>query len=311
MLLGRAVLAVTDRGPVRRLFSHSGPGRTLALRFVAGETLDEAIEVARRLNGRGAIVSMDHLGEHVTDPGLAHQARDDYLACLDRIGAEGLDANISVKLTQLGLGLDDGLAAASLAALAQRALDIGTSVSIDMEESRHTQATIDIYSALQPQYGNLGIAVQSYLRRTERDLARLMALGGHIRLCKGAYQEPADLAFTRQADVDAAYDRALQALMAVDGVMPAIATHDRDRIALAERLAPTRRGYFEFQMLYGVRRPLQDELLDAGYPLRIYVPYGSAWYPYLTRRLAERPANMAFFLRAALGRNGDGDAAAL
>ncbi len=300
-LLGRAVLAVTGRSAVRRVFTESGPGRSLALRFVAGETLEKAVAVARRVNERGAKVSLDHLGEHVTEPSLAVAARDDYLACLDRIGAEGLSANISVKLTQLGLGLDDDLAAESLAALARRARELGTSVSIDMEESRHTEATIALYSALQPEFGNLGLAIQSYLRRTSVDVERLIPLGGHIRLCKGAYREPESIAFTRQADVDAAYDRALAILMAAEAVMPAVATHDEERIALAKRLAPTRRAYYEFQMLFGVREPLQEELVADGYPLRVYVPYGSAWYPYLTRRLAERPANLAFFLRAALG----------
>ncbi len=299
-LLGRGVLALTERAPVRRLFTESRPGRALARRFVAGETLDEAMAVAEGLNARGARVSLDHLGEHVTDRSLALVARDDYLACLDRVGTAGLRANISVKLTQLGLGLDDDLAAESLATLARRAGEAGTSVSVDMEESRHTEATIEIYAALQAEFGNLGLAIQSYLRRTPTDLDRLTGLGGHLRLCKGAYQEPPDLAFTRKADVDAAYDRAAQLLMGVEGVMPAIATHDTDRIDLVKRLAPHRTAYYEFQMLYGVRPTLQDELLGSGYPLRIYVPYGSAWYPYLTRRLAERPANVAFFLRAAL-----------
>ena len=301
-LLGRGVLGVTRRSWVRRIFTESGPGRSLARRFVAGETLEEAVDVARGLNERGAVVSLDHLGEHVTERAPAESARDDYLACLDRIGTARLHGNISVKLTQLGLGLDDELAAESLAALAGRAAELGTTVSVDMEESQHTEATVALYEDQQRRSGNLGLAIQAYLRRTAGDVERLAGLGGHLRLCKGAYKEPAEIAYQRRGDVDANFDRVLRTLMARDDVMPAIATHDHERIDLALQLLRDRSGEYEFQMLYGVRPSLQDELLGAGHPLRIYVPYGSAWYPYLTRRLAERPANVAFFLRAAVGR---------
>lgn len=300
-MLGRAVLGVTRQSYVRRLLS-SGPGRALANRFVAGETIDDAIEAARTLNESGASVSLDHLGEHVSERGLAETARDAYLACLDCIGAEGIDANISVKLTQLGLGLDDALAADSLKALAARAAALGTTVSVDMEESQYTEATVAMYERCQTDAGILGLAVQSYLRRTEADVTRLATLGGHIRLCKGAYKEPAALAFQRKGDVDASFDRSLRLLMGNNSVKPAVATHDSDRIDLAKELLSGRSGPFEFQMLYGVRTPLQRELVAEGFPLRIYVPYGSAWYPYLTRRLAERPANLSFFLRALVGR---------
>ena len=301
-MLGRAVLGVTRQSYVQRLL-RSGPGRTLAKRFVAGETIDEAIDAARALNEAGATVSLDHLGEHVHERSLALKARDDYLACLDRIGTEGIDANISVKLTQLGLGMDDELAAGSLQALEARAAEVGTNVSIDMEESKHTEATIGLYERCQTADGILGVALQSYLRRTERDVERLGGRGGHIRLCKGAYKEPPELAFQRKADVDASFDRSLRLLMANDSVKPAVATHDLARIALTKRLLAKRSGDFEFQMLYGVRNPLQRELLRDGFPLRVYVPYGSAWYPYLTRRLAERPANLWFFVRALFGRS--------
>ncbi len=299
---GRALLAVTDRKSVRRFATGTRPGRAVARRFVAGETLDEAAAVSRELMARGARVSLDNLGEHVSDPSQALAARDDYLACLERIAVDVLDANISVKLTQLGLGLDDDLARESLDRLAARAQEIGTTVTVDMEESALTSTTIDVYAEVQRARGNIGLAVQAYLFRTASDLDRLIPLEGHIRLCKGAYAEPPDVAYQDKSEVDANYDRLLEVLMAAEQVRPAVASHDTDRIAAARKLAPSRSGYFEYQMLYGVRTRLQDEMLAAGETLRVYVPYGVAWYPYLTRRMAERPANLGFFLRALFSR---------
>lgn len=301
-LVGRALLAVTERGPVRRLFTETRPGRALSTRFVAGETLEDAAAVARTLNESGARVSLDHVGEHVTDLGQARLARDDYLACLDRIAEDGLDANISVKLTQLGLGIDDDLVVESLDSLAVRAGEIGTTVTVDMEESRYTDATIAGYETVQRRHGNVGIAVQSCLRRTRDDLDRIVPLGGHVRLCKGAYAEPPEVAYQARSEINESYDRLLRLLMSVETIRPAIASHDEARIALALELADSRIEYFECQMLYGVRQRLQSRLLDEDVRLRIYVPYGVAWYPYLTRRLAERPANLWFFLRALVGR---------
>lgn len=302
-LIGRGLLSVTETSPVRRVITGTRPGRAVSRRFVAGETLDDAIAAATRLNANNASVSLDHLGEHVTDPAKAEVARDDYLACLDAIGDHGIDGNISVKLSQLGMGLDDGLATQSLDALAVRAAEVGTTVTVDMEESAVTGSTIGIYSAVQKQRGNLGIAVQAYLRRTPRDLDTIMPLGGHIRLCKGAYAESEDVALQTRSEVDAAFDRLAHILMSDDSIKPAIASHDTERLDVAASLAATRSGPFEYQMLYGVRIGLQERLLAAGDALRIYVPYGVAWYPYLTRRMAERPANMMFFLRALLSRD--------
>ena len=250
----------------------------------------------------GAQVSLDHLGEHVTDGVAAVAARDDYLQCLDRIYESELDANVAVKLTQLGLGFDDGLAVKSLDALAARAANAGTTVTVDMEESELVEKTVAVYETVQARHGNLGIAVQSYLYRTPADLDRIVVHGGHVRLCKGAYAEPAEVAHQDKDRVDAAFDTLTRRLMATPGIMPAIATHDDKRIDLARGLAENRNRPWEFQMLYGVRRNLQRSLLDEGYPVRVYVPYGTAWYPYLTRRMAERPANVAFFVRAAVGR---------
>jgi proline dehydrogenase len=301
-LVGRTVLGVTNRKVVRRIITATRPGRAVATRFVAGESLDDVVRVARELNGRGAAVSLDHLGEHVADQAQAVAARDDYLACLDRIGVEGIDGNISVKLSQLGMGLDNELAAASLDTLAVRAAAVGTTVSVDMEESTVTGTTIDLYREVQSRRGNLGIALQAYLHRTPADLDALLPLGGHIRLCKGAYAEPESVALQTRRQVDAAFDHLLEPLMRDERVTPAVATHDSGRLDTARRLAAGRAGRWEFQMLYGVRPALQDSMLTAGDALRIYVPYGIAWYPYLTRRLAERPANLAFFMRALVSR---------
>ncbi|HHC08401.1 MAG TPA: proline dehydrogenase [Actinobacteria bacterium] len=301
-LFRRAVLTVTHRGPVRRLITGTAAGRRLSHRFVAGDDLADAETVARRLNAEGFRVSLDHLGEHVADRKEALRARDDYLACLERIAAAGLDANISVKLTHLGLDFDRAFAADALVELAAKAKEVGTTVTVDMEESRYTEATIELYAGAQAELGNLGIALQAYLHRTADDLVRLLPLGGHIRLCKGAYAEPPEVAFQRREDVDANFDHLLRILMAAPDVVPAIATHDDARIRLALRLAADRVGPWEFQMLYGVRRDLQRRLVAEGHALRVYVPYGSAWYPYLTRRLAERPANLLFFGRAVVGR---------
>ena len=301
-IFGRGVLGVTDRKVVRNLITNTRPGRALSRRFVAGETLEEAIVAASDLNARNAAVSLDHLGEHVTDRAQAEAARDDYLACLDAIGDHAIDGNISVKLSQLGMGLDDDLAAESLDELARSALEVGTTVSVDMEESAVTDLTIDIYSGAQKAHGNLGLAVQAYLHRTPQDLDTIMPLGGHVRLCKGAYAESDEIAYQSRDEVNASFDRLTHLLMGDDGVKPAIASHDADRLEVARRLASGRSGPFEYQMLYGVRTALQDQMLTAGEPLRVYVPYGVAWYPYLTRRMAERPANVTFFLRAAVSR---------
>ncbi len=298
-LLFRLVLLVTGWGWVRRLFTRRA-GRRLAMRFVAGESLDEAVTVTRRLNDAGFTVSLDHLGEHVTTRAEAERARDDYLDCIDRIGAEALDANISIKLTQLGLGLDDALVAESLDRLAQAAGAIGATVTVDMEGSALTDATVSLYEDAQRRHGNLGLALQAYLYRTAADLDRIIPLGGHIRLCKGAYDEPAEVAHQRRSEVDGSFDSLATTLMAAGTTHPAIATHDEKRIDHVRSLS--RAEPFEFQMLFGVRGRLQSQLREAGCAVRVYVPYGDSWYPYLTRRMAERPANLWLFVRAAFGR---------
>lgn len=300
-VFSKVVVTTTQARPVERLITGSRPGKALARRFVAGDTLDEAVAVARELNSNGFLVSLDLLGEEVHDRDSAVSARDEYLESLERIADEQLKSNISVKLTQLGLTIDEGVAIELLDSLASRADQIGTTVTIDMEDSRYTDATVRIYEKAQSLHGNLGVALQAYMRRTPADLERLMPLGGHLRLCKGAYVEDADVALTTKAEVDAAFAAQLTSLMSFDAVRPAVATHDLELVGLTRQLARDREHAFEFQMLYGVRTGLQRELVAEGFTLRVYLPFGSQWYPYLTRRLAERPANAWFFARSVFG----------
>lgn len=298
----KAVLVITRWRWVRWVFTKTRVGRRVSLRFVAGETLTQAIDVARKANGAGMPVSLNLLGEHVTEPAEADGIFDQYVAAIDALAANGVDGNISVKLTQLGLGRDDTRCSMLLGRLAKHALAAGTTVTIDMEDSSFTDATLDLYESAQREHGNLGVALQAYLKRTPDDLARIARLGGHVRLCKGAYDEPEAIAYRTRSRVNTAYDTLMVALMADEGVMPALATHDHERIAVARAAATERSTPFEFQMLYGIRVSLQDELVASGVPLRSYIPYGEAWYPYLTRRMAERPANLWFFVRALFGR---------
>ena len=301
-MFSRATIAVTHAKPVEKVVTETRPGRALARRFVAGDTLDEAAAVALRLNAEGFLVSLDLLGEEVHDEASAHVATDEYIQSLERINEAGLDANISVKPTQLGLSIDESIAFEAIDRLGEKASEVGTTVTIDMEDSRYTEATIRLFEKGQASHGNYGIAIQSYLRRTPEDLERLVGLGGHIRLCKGAYVESEDVALTSDHEIDAAYARQLEVLMTSPSTKPAIATHDSSLLDLAAQLAEDRKENFEFQMLYGVRTDVQKQLVADGHPLRIYLPFGSQWYPYLTRRLAERPANAWFFARALLGK---------
>jgi proline dehydrogenase len=298
----RAVVATAGAAPVRKTITGSRAGRALAHRFVAGDTLAAGAAVAGHLNREGLMVSLDLLGEEVEDRDGAKRAADEYVEALERIPADGLAANISVKLTQLGLAIDRDMASAAVDRLAAAASSAETTVTIDMEDSRYTEATVDIYADAQARHGNLGVCLQAYLHRTQGDLERLLPLGGHIRLCKGAYVEPPEAAHQRSGDIDAAFGRLLHVLMEEPGVRPAIATHDPRLIGHTLHEAERRREGFEFQMLYGIRADEQRRLVHEGHDVRIYLPYGSAWYPYLTRRLAERPANAWFFLRALFGR---------
>ena len=301
-VFSRLVVAVAESAPVRSTFTNTRAGKALVRRFVAGDTLAEAIEAAKKLNRQGMKVSLDLLGEEVNSAVEVEAALAGYVSCLDQMAGNSVDGNVSIKLTQLGLAFDAGLARATLHRLAESAAGLGLTVTIDMEDSAYTEDTVEIYADAQRRYGNLGLALQAYLYRTSDDLLRLMPLGGHLRLCKGAYVEPEAVALQSPAEIDAAFARLLTVLMGFEEVTPAVATHDPKLIELARQLDHQRRQPFEFQMLYGVRPQAQMELAAAGYPIRIYVPYGSRWYPYLVRRLAERPANLGFFLRALVSR---------
>lgn len=296
------VLGVTDQRITRKLITDTKAGRAVAHRFVAGTELGEAVAVGKSLNDAGLKVSLDYLGEHVTSADEADTATASYVDCIHQIGENGLDANVSIKLTQVGMGFDDDVAAKNLDRIAGEAVVVGTTVTVDMEESDHTESTISLYERAQTAHGNLGIAIQAYLHRSADDINRILPLGGHIRLCKGAYAEPSDLAHQSGSAVDEAFDRLTEMLMESSDVVPAIATHDDARIGCALTHSKVRSAPWEFQMLYGVRRNRQIELAAKGHDMRIYVPYGEAWYPYLTRRMAERPANLTFFLRALVGK---------
>lgn len=301
-MIRSAVLAVTNRSVTRKLVTDTPMGKAVAHRFVAGTELSEAIAVAQALNSEGLKVSLDYLGEHVEMIEEADAATQSYLRCIEAISEHDLDANISVKLTQLGMGLDNEVAARNLDAIAKAAVRRGKTVTVDMEESAHTETTVSMYEDAQKRHGNLGIAIQAYLHRSWSDVERLNPLGGHIRVCKGAYVEPADVAIQSGDEIDESFDALTHLLMSSDGAIPAIATHDDARIDPAIELAAGRSAPWEFQMLYGVRRDRQAQLVAEGHDVRVYLPYGEAWYPYLTRRLAERPANLAFFARALVGK---------
>ncbi len=274
--------------------------RKLASRFVAGETIADAIATARDLNATagGLSVSLDLLGESVLHAEEAQRACATYLELLDRIHAARVNANVSVKLTQMGLEIDEALCIRNMKSIISKAKHHDSFVRIDMEQSSLTAKTLQLFTdVLYPECGNaVGVVLQSYLRRTAADVDAMIALGARVRLCKGAYQEPDDVAFPDKKDVDANFISCMERLLE-RGNYPGIATHDEKIIAHAKAFARTRgitAARFEFQMLYGVRRDLQNRLRREGYNMRVYVPFGTHWYPYLMRRLAERPANIAF-----------------
>ncbi|HJR17537.1 MAG TPA: proline dehydrogenase family protein [Gemmatimonadales bacterium] len=274
--------------------------RKLASRFVAGETIDEAVRAARELAGQGITPSLDLLGESVTAEAEAVAARDQYLAMLERMAAQGVEVNVSVKLTQMGLDISEDLCHANMDRILEKARELRGFVRLDMEGSAYTQRTLDFFTTrLFGTYGShCGVVIQSALRRSESDIDNLIAMKARVRLCKGAYLEPPDVAFPDKADVDRNYVQLLERLL-LRGNYPGIATHDETIITHARQFVRRQNigaERFEFQMLYGVRRDLQTRLRQTGYNMRVYIPFGTQWYPYLMRRLAERPANIAFIL---------------
>jgi proline dehydrogenase len=286
-----------------------------ASRFIAGEKLDDAIQVVKTLNAKGINATLDRLGEHVTNPEEARQATQEIIQIFQTIDQTGVSANVSVKLTQLGLALSEELCAENVARILECARETGNFVRFDIEDSPWVDATLRLYRKMRFERGfrNIGVAIQAYLYRSEQDIRRLAEERGRVRLCKGAYKEPADIAFPKKSDVDANYDRLARTLVVAskaegspalsqDGKtppLPALATHDEARIKQAKDFARSTglpKNALEFQMLHGIRRDLQEKLAGEGYPVRVYVPYGTEWYPYFTRRLAERPANLWFFI---------------
>lgn len=313
-MLRTFLIALSQAAWARRLAMSIPLARRTALRFVAGEELDDALRVVRELNQAGMLVTLDLLGEHTEDAAAAEQAAQQIIHTLERLAEGALRASLSIKLTQIGLKLDEELCAANLARVLQAASRHHIFVRIDMEESACVEATLRLYRLMRREgFSNLGVVIQSYLYRSQADTRALLAEEAPIRLVKGAYKEPPELAYPQKTDVDAAFDRLsamiLQASLEynpspadIQGTWPplaAIATHDEARIQFAEHEAQSlglEKSRLEFQMLYGIRRELQRALQERGYPVRVYVPFGREWYPYFMRRLAERPANLWFFI---------------
>jgi proline dehydrogenase len=303
--LRRALLHLSGAAWARRIVSNLDVAWAVASRFVAGETVSGAMAAAQALNAAGMRVTLDYLGESVTTATEANSARDEILNLLDQIEVTGVNANVSVKLSQLGVKIDPALALANVRQIAEKARAYNNKVRIDMEDSPLVDTTLEIYRTLRDADGlsNVGVVIQAYLHRSEADVRRLVEEGAWVRLCKGAYAEPADVAFANKADTDANFVKLTQMMLSeearANGVYLGVATHDEKMIqatidyANAHQIPPTA---YEFQMLYGIRRELQESLVQRGYRMRIYVPYGAAWYPYFVRRLAERPANMWFFI---------------
>lgn len=297
-MLRSALLYLSNQPRVFRFVRNNRLAKRFARRFVAGEALDDALGAVRALNDKGITASLDLLGESVTNEREARAAGTAYVAMLDRIHAQGVDANVSVKLTAMGLDISEDLCVDIMHDVLGRAQSLDSFVRLDMESTAYTERTLRLFEdRLYPTYkDHVGIVLQSYLYRTASDVERAIQLQCRVRLCKGAYKEPASLAFPQKRDVDANYLKCMQALLE-HGNYPGIATHDPELIEAARRFVTERRidrSRFEFQMLYGVRRDLQEQLVRDGYRMRVYVPFGTQWYPYLMRRLAERPANVAF-----------------
>lgn len=277
--------------------------RRVSRRFVAGETLDEAIQVVKKLNERRIQVTFDQLGESVTKESDARAAKDGYLRALDAIAAAKVSSQVSVKLSQMGLDLSPDLCLDNMRQIVGKAKEIGTQVTIDMEDSKHTQATLNIFKTLREEFDNVGIVIQAYLYRSEEDIKALVSMSATVRLCKGAYKEPAQVAFPQKKDVDANMLKLSQMFLPPNGKSNGaylqLATHDEKIINWAKQYTAENkvdRNRFEFQMLYGIRNDLQRKLAAEGYTMRVYVPYGTHWYPYFMRRLAERPANVIFLV---------------
>jgi proline dehydrogenase len=308
-VLRSALIALSKNKTLQDLIVQVPISRQMARRFVAGETLDEAIAAVKSLNAQGMLATLDHLGENVATQAEAVAAADEYLIALDALDEARVACNVSVKLTQMGLDLGDDFCFDNVSRIVCDAAALGNFVRVDMEGSPYTERTIGIYRRLRQKYSNVGIVIQAYLHRSQADVESLIADGmGHFRLCKGAYDEPASIAYRERPRVTQALNELARTCLTpearANGAYPAIASHDTEvtnfvrAYAYQHDIPPTA---YEFQMLYGIRRELQTKLVRQGHKMRVYVPYGTHWYPYFMRRLAERPANLLFFLRALVG----------
>ena len=298
-MIRSALLALSNSPKFAQWVTSNGSTRRMARRFVAGETLDEALAAARVCNNLGMHTSLDYLGENVSGIEDAHRARDTYLQIFERIASENVNANVSCKLTQLGLDISPEFCDGLVMSVVERAAQHDNFLRVDMEGSIYTQRTVEIVKRIRARNPAVGTVIQAYLYRSEGDIRDLMAYGCRIRLCKGAYKESAEVAFERKRDVDNNFVRLMQTLL-VSGFYHGIATHDPHMIAETIRWAAAKsvsKDDFEFQMLYGVRTDLQRKLVKDGYRVRVYIPYGRDWFAYFMRRLAERPANLMFFAR--------------
>ncbi len=301
-MLKGTLLYLSQNNTLRNFVMHNRATRAVSRRFVAGEALDQAIEATRTLNQRGMHVSLDHLGENVSDAKEATSAAQDYINILDRIKQTGVDANISIKLTALGLDISQELCEQNVCRILEYAQQFPIFVRIDMEGSAYTERTVDITLRMHKRYEHVGTVIQSCMYRSKKDIEQLIAQGVRVRLVKGAYREPKTVAFQQKSEVDHNFVR-LMTMLLLHGNYPAIATQDEAIINATCKFARDNgisKSVFEFQMLYGIRRDLQEKLVKQGYNVRVYVPYGSQWYPYLMRRLAERPANLVFVLNNAI-----------
>lgn len=299
MLTKSVLLYLSNSQGIKSFLTRFKSFNNVTRRFVAGEELSDAVEAIRHLNRKKITASFDHLGESISAEAETRAEVKEYLRVLDNIAGNALDSNVSVKLTQLGLDISQELCYENARAIVEAAARYQNFVRIDMEDSTKTDSTLEIFTRLRREFNNVGIVIQSYLYRSEKDVEELLKMGARIRLCKGAYKEPESVAFPDKGDVDANYVKLMKVLL-TSGVYHGIATHDEKMIAATKEFASGNGitpDKYEFQMLYGVRRDLQDRLIREGYRMRVYVPYGQYWYPYFMRRLAERPANVWFVLK--------------
>ena len=305
-MLRSVILAASRSAKVERAVGSAPISRDVVRRFVAGTTTDDALRATRELLDGGLAVTLDHLGEDTLNEGQANATRDEYLNLLAALGEQGLShgAEVSLKLSALGQAFDEEQAESNARAICAAAAAVGTTVTLDMEDHTTTDSTLAILARLRKDYPTTGAVLQAYLRRTEQDCRELTGIGSRVRLCKGAYKEPEHVAFQDALEVDKSYVRCMNVLMAGEGY-PMLATHDPRLIAIGEdraRWFDRSPGEFEFQMLYGVRPEEQQRLASAGYTMRVYVPYGTQWYGYLMRRLAERPSNLSFFVHSLISK---------